>query len=154
MRRPLYLAVSAALLLTAGCSSLSSPGAASTPATPADNTASICAQWTASLKPFTSTGAEEAPVTKAYQKAMADAYEGKDLPEQQEIDAQQAYWSAQEKAPRELAPKATSAELRDDLLAYADELDGRSEDVLPEFVGMASPARQDLDTLCKTTSAG
>jgi hypothetical protein len=153
VRRPLSLAVSAALLLAAGCSSQPVAGAAA-PATPSDNTAGICAQWTASLKPFTSTGAGEAPVAKAYQKAMADAYEGKNLPEQQEIDIQQAYWSAQEKAPRELAAKAASAELRDDLLAYADELDGRSEDVLPEFVGMTSPARQDLDTLCKTTSTG
>ena len=143
----------AGLLLTAGCSSLSG-GTASGPAAPADNTASICAQWTAADKPFVSTGADEAPEAKAYQKVMADAYQGKEVPEGQEIQVQHAYWSAQEKAPRALAAEATSAELRDSLSAYADELDGRSEDVLPEFVGMTSPARQELDTLCKTVQAG
>jgi hypothetical protein len=139
----------AGLLLTAGCSSMSGSATAQ-PTTPADNTAGICAQWTAAVKPFVSTGADEAPEAKAYQKVMADAYEGKEVPEGQQIQVQHAFWSAQEKAPRALAAEATSADLRDALTAYADELDGRSEDVLPEFVGMTSPARQELDTLCKT----
>jgi hypothetical protein len=139
------------LLLVTGCSTLSglAAGTTSQPAAPADNSATICAQWTASTKPFLSTGADEAPEAKAYQKAMAAAYEGKSVPEQQEIRIQHAYWSAQEKAPRELAAQATDAGLRGALTAYADELDGRSEDVLPEFVGMTSPARQELDALCK-----
>jgi hypothetical protein len=141
--------VFAGLLLTAGCSSLTG-GATAGPATPADNTASICARWTTAEQPFISTGSDEAPEAKAYQKVMADAYQGKEVPEGRQIQVQQAYWSAQEKAPRALAAEATSADLRDALSAYADELDGRSEDVLPEFVGMTSPARQTLDTLCKT----
>jgi hypothetical protein len=151
-RRPLGLSLLAPLLLVAGCSSIGNTATRST--APADNTAAICAQWTASIKPFTSTGADEAPEAKAYQKAMADAYDGKGMPEEQEIDIQHAYWSAQEKEPRKLAAQATEAELRDALTAYADELDGRSEDVLPEFVGMTSPARQQLDTLCKTPEPG
>jgi hypothetical protein len=149
----LSLAVLASLLLTAGCS-FGSGGAAARSTASADNTAAVCAQFVASVKPFISTGADEAPEAKAYAKVMADAYQGKEVPEGQEIDIQHAYWSALEKAPRALAAKATNAALRDALSAYADELDGRSEDVLPEFVGMESPAHQELDKLCDTPEPG
>jgi hypothetical protein len=131
----------AVLLLLSGCS-----GPA--PAAPADNTADICAQWVASATPFLSRGEDAAPEAKAYQKAMADAYAGKEIPQGRALKIQRAYWGAQEKAPRALATRATSPRLRAALAAYADELAGRSTDVVPEFAGSASPVLQELTAIC------
>ena len=142
MSRPLSAAVTAALLLLSGCSG-TSPAAQ-----PVDNTADICAQWVASTKPFLSRGADAAPEAKAYQEAMADAYAGKEMPTEKALAIQRAYWSAQEKAPRALAATATSPQLRAALTAYADELAGRGTDVVPEFVGSASPALEALTGIC------
>ena len=119
---------------------------------PADNSADVCARWVASTKPFTSRGADAAPEARAYQKAMADAYAGKEMPSAKAIKIQRAYWSAQEKAPRALAATATSPQLRTALTEYADELAGRGTDIVPEFVGTDSPVLEQLTTMCKPQS--
>jgi hypothetical protein len=142
------LAVLAGVVLLSGCAASRSPAGP-----PADNTADICAQWTASTKPFLSRGADAAPEAKAYQKAMVDAYAGKEMPSEKAQAIQRAYWSAQEKAPRALAAEATSARLRAALIAYADELAGRGTDVVPEFVGSTSPVLQALITICAPSPA-
>ena len=136
-------AVLAAVVLLSGCAASGSPAAP-----PADNTVDVCAQWTVSTKPFVSRGADAAPEAKAYQKAMAEAYAGKEMPSEKAQAIQRAYWSAQEKAPRALAAEATSARLRAALTAYADELAGRGTDVVPEFVGSASPVLLALNAIC------
>jgi hypothetical protein len=70
------------------------------------------------------------------------------MPTEKALAIQRAYWSAQEKAPRALAATATSPQLRAALTAYADELAGRGTDVVPEFVGSASPALEALTAIC------
>jgi hypothetical protein len=130
----------AALALVSGCSSA--------PAVPVDNTADICARWITAAMPYLSRGAGSAPEAKAYQQAMSDAYAGKEIPQAKMIAIQRAYWGAQEKAPRELAAKATNPNLRDALTNYADELNGRGTDVIPEFVGSTSPVLQALEKIC------
>jgi hypothetical protein len=137
----LRLIPAALLVLVSGCAQ-----AARQP--PADNTAQICAQWIASTKPFISRGDDAAPEAKAYNKAIADAYAGKDLPRAKSIAIQHAYWSAQEKAPRALAAQANSPALSAALGAYANELAGRSTDVVPEFSGPSAPALEALTKIC------
>ena len=139
----LRLIPAALLVLVSGCAR------AATPPPPADNTAQICAQWVASVKPFISTGNDAAPEAKAYQKAIADAYVGKELPRAKSMAIQRAYWSAQEKAPRALATQASSPALSAALAAYADELAGRVTDVVPEFAGSPSPVLQQLTKICE-----
>jgi len=137
----LRLIPAALLVLVSGC-------ARAAPPPPADNTAQICAQWVASTKRFISRGADAAPEAEAYQKAIADAYAGKGLPRAKAMAIQRAYWSAQEKAPRALAPEASNPALRAALTAYADELAGRVTDVVPEFAGSPSPVLQQLTKIC------
>jgi hypothetical protein len=140
VRPPLRLA---ALLLLSGCS-----GPAPAPAAPADNTADLCARWVASTKPFLSRGEDAAPETTAYRNAMSDAYAGKEMPQKQALAIQRAYWGAQEKTPRALAAEATSPHLREAFTNYADELAGRSTDVVPEFTGSDSPVLLSLTAIC------
>ena len=148
MHRPRSAALLAVVLLASGCSG------PATVAEPVDNTVEVCAQWTASTKPFISRGADAAPETKAYQQAMADAYAGKQLPTEKALAIQRAYWSAQEKAPRALAGTATNPKLRAALSAYADELAGRASDVIPEFVGSTSSALEALIAICTPGAGG
>lgn len=138
MRPPLSIA---ALLLLSGCS-------VPAPAAPADNTADLCARWVAAAEPFLSRGEDAAPEARAYRNAMADAYAGKEMPQQQALTIQRAYWGAQEKAPRALAAQATSPHLREALTDYADELAGRSTDLVPEFTGSDSPVLLSLTAIC------
>jgi hypothetical protein len=139
-----FVILTATVLLLPGCGARRAPVAA----TPADNTADVCARWVASTKQFTSHGADAAPAAKAYQKAIADEYAGRGLPQKQALEIQRDYWSAQESTPRALAAEATSPRLRAALSAYADELTGRAADVVPEFAGSTSAALTTLNWLC------
>jgi hypothetical protein len=130
------------LALLAGCSGPAAPAA------PADNSADICARWVAAAKPFLARGDDAAPEAKAYQQVLSDAYAGIEKPQKQVLAVQKAYWLAQETAPRALAAEATSPHLSEALTNYADELAGRSTDMVPDFAGSASPVLQSLTAIC------
>ncbi|AGL17574.1 hypothetical protein L083_4064 [Actinoplanes sp. N902-109] len=108
------------MVLVAAVAGLGGCGAgdAAEPAAPADNTAAICARWRQAEAPFLTNTAPEA---EAYNRTIADAYEGK--PVTGATGIRRKYWAAWADAVRPLAAEATGAGLRDALTAQVSTLD-------------------------------
>jgi hypothetical protein len=121
--------VLAALLTVSGCGGAGPAGpnkavsaAASAAASPpAGDTVSVCARWKEAQLPYLTNTAPEA---KAYAKAIADSYQGKETAGVLEI--QLAFWSAWADAVRPLAAEAAAPELQAALSTQVEELDRRA----------------------------
>ena len=123
------IAVSAALALS-GCSGgepASPPGEAPSAAAAGD-TKTVCTEWMAAEQPFL---LNTAPEAKAYNKVMADSYQGRQTARAGEV--QRAYWSAWADAIRPLVGRAGTPELQAALTAHVEDLDRRA-------AGGAAPA--------------
>jgi hypothetical protein len=109
--------VAAAMLAVSGCGG-DTPEAA--PVATADNTA-VCAQWKESQLPYL---LHTAPEAKAWARAVADSYQGKEPANAVEI--QRAYFSAWAEATRPLVARAGTPELKSALTEQVAELDKRA----------------------------
>ncbi|AGZ43026.1 hypothetical protein [Actinoplanes friuliensis] len=109
-----------ALLVVGGCGGET---AAPEPAASAvaDNQAAVCARWKEAQLPFL---AGTAPEAKAYTRAMADSYQGKETAGALEI--QKAFWTGWADAIRPLVAEATGPELKKALTAQVGELEQRA----------------------------
>ena len=110
------VALTAVVLALGGCG-----GDAPQPAPTAADPAAFCARWKAAQLPFL---LYTAPEAKAWAKAVADSYQGKEPADA--VAIQRAYFSAWAQATRPLAAQASTPELRTALTEQVAELDRRA----------------------------